>query len=253
VDPDNVGDPFAAWCRLRSEYGSRATLIDLYALLAHKKGIAAHELSAADRQSLAVLALPIAFPGYEVISGSERSTRDPIEIASFDNSWPERYETWRRHLSDALGPTALRIEHIGSTAVQGLGAKPVIDIQVSVRDLRNEAAYVAVIEALGIQFRSRDDEHRFFRPFSWLPRDVQVHVCSVGSRWEREHLLFRDYLRASHNARDAYWRTKQRAAEIWRDDRIGYPDAKSECIQDLLELAEEWAVRTGWSGAAAAS
>ena len=221
-------------------------MIDLYTLVAHQRGLAAHELSPTEREGLAAQALPIAFPGYRVIPGSGRSVRDPIEIVPYDKDWPARYERWRIQLSDALGLTASRIEHIGSTAVPDLAAKPVIDIQVSVQDPQSEAGYVLAIEALGIQLRSRDDEHRFFRPFSGLPRDVQVHVCSVDSRWERQHLLFRDYLRASESARDTYARTKQRAAERWRDDRIGYPDAKSDCILDLLDLAEEWALRVGW-------
>ena len=140
--------------------------------------------------------------------------RDPIEITPYDEDWPLRYEMWRSRLSNALGPTAERIDHVGSTAVPGLAAKPVIDIQVSVQRIGDEDAYVANIEALGIQLRSRDDEHRFFRPFSGLPRDVQVHVCSIGSRWEWEHLLFRDYLRGSESAREAYTDTKRRAAAV---------------------------------------
>lgn len=249
VDPDSYGDPFDIWCRLRVEYGARATLIDLYTLAAHSRGQAAHELSQIEREGLAAQALPIAFPGYQVIPGSGRQVRDPIEITPYDEDWPLRYEMWRSRLSNALGPTAERIDHVGSTAVPGLAAKPVIDIQVSVQRIGDEDAYVANIEALGIQLRSRDDEHRFFRPFSGLPRDVQVHVCSIGSRWEWEHLLFRDYLRGSESAREAYTDTKRRAAARWRDDRLGYPDAKSDRILDLLVLAEEWARRVGWTAA----
>jgi GrpB-like predicted nucleotidyltransferase (UPF0157 family) len=145
-----------------------------------------------------------------------------------------------------LGVTALRIEHVGSTAVPGLPAKPVIDIQVSVADPELESAYVPKVESLGIQLRSRDAMHRFFRPFSDLPRDVQVHVCAAGSAWERNHLLFRDYLRANTWARDSYVKAKREAAELWRDDRVAYADAKTQVIDGLMRKAEIWARATGW-------
>jgi GrpB-like predicted nucleotidyltransferase (UPF0157 family) len=71
-------------------------------------------------------------------------------------------------------------------------------------------------------------------------------VCNVGSTWEREHLLFRDYLRSHEKARDAYAETKRAAARVWREDRWGYTDAKSETILDILDSAEQWATQTGW-------
>jgi len=123
----------------------------------------------------------------------------------------------------------------------------VIDIQVSVQDLGEESSYVPAIESLGVQLRSRDDEHRYFRPFSGLPREVQVHVCRMGSTWERQALLFRDYLRASPAARDAYAQAKRLAADRWKDDRIAYTDAKGAQILDLMAAAEDWARRTGWN------
>lgn len=97
-----------------------------------------------------------------------------------------------------------------------------------------------------MQLRSRDDEHRYFRPFPGRPRDVHVHVCSAGSAWEREHLLFRDYLRAEPATRDAYARVKEQAAAVWGDDRIAYTEAKGPLIRRTLRAADDWAVRSGW-------
>jgi GrpB-like predicted nucleotidyltransferase (UPF0157 family) len=187
------------------------------------------------------------FPDFQLIADSGREQRDPIEVVSYDEEWPKRYEVWRTRLTEALGATAQRIEHIGSTAIPGMPAKPVIDIQVSVEDVHEEHSYVPQIEALGLQLRSRDAGHRFFRPFSGLAREVQVHVCNVAGAWEREHFLFRDYLRADPTAADAYVSAKLMAAARWRDDRVAYTEAKGGQILDLMAAAEEWARRVGWS------
>lgn len=71
----------------------------------------------------------------------------------------------------------------------GLAAKPVIDVQVSLDDPSHESDYVPALASLGLELRSRDDEHRFLRPFSEIPREVQVHVCLTGSAWERDRCL----------------------------------------------------------------
>ena len=106
--------------------------------------------------------------------------------------------------------------------------------------------YVLQLERLGVQLRSRDDVHRFFRPFPERRRDVHVHVCRVNSLWEREHLLFRDYLRVNRAASEAYVKAKLEASRVWSDDRWAYTDAKSEVILKLLDEAEHWALQIDW-------
>jgi GrpB-like predicted nucleotidyltransferase (UPF0157 family) len=128
---------------------------------------------------------------------------------------------------------------VGSTSVPGLAAKPIVDIQVSVADLSDEQRYVPQLEALGVQLRSRDDLHRFFRPFAGRPRDVHVHVCAAGSEWERDHILFRDHLRKSPEARDRYVAAKRDAARMWSDDGWAYTDAKDGVIRELMAQAAE--------------
>jgi GrpB-like predicted nucleotidyltransferase (UPF0157 family) len=83
--------------------------------------------------------------------------------------------------------------------------------------------------------------------FAGQPRDVHVHVCQAGSDWEREHLLFRDYLRSHAGARDAYARVKRKAAQAWSDDRITYTEAKTGVIWNLLDAAETWARTNSWT------
>ncbi len=240
VEPAAPGDPAVAWARLHLRFGPRATLLDRYALEAAARGVGVADLDEALRSRLTLEVLEAHEPGFEVIAGSDRSVRDPIEVVDYDPSWPARFDAWRGRLLRELGAMARRIDHVGSTAVPGLAAKPVIDVQVSVPDVVDERAYVPAIERAGVAFRNRDDEHRYFRPAGDRPRDVQVHVCSAGSGWERRHLLFRDFLRTDAATRAAYGELKRGLAARYRDDRIAYNEAKTGFILDAMERAEAW-------------
>jgi GrpB-like predicted nucleotidyltransferase (UPF0157 family)/nitrite reductase/ring-hydroxylating ferredoxin subunit len=250
VDPAAPGDPGEAWRRLNDRFGLRTTLLDRYALEAAARGVAEEDLDLDLRERLAIEVLEARDPRFEFIPSSGRAVHDPVEVVDYDPAWPARFDTWRERLSGELGAVALRIEHVGSTSVPGLAAKPVIDVQVSVGDMTDEAAYVPAIERAGVRFRSRDAEHRYFRPPGDRPRVVQVHVCSAGSAWERRHLLFRDFLRADVATRDAYAALKRELASRYRDDRIAYNEGKSGFILDALERAAAWAARGERSGAA---
>lgn len=183
-----------------------------------------------------------------LILGGDAAARgpEPVEIADYDPLWPTRFEQMRELLAEALADTALRIDHVGSTAVPGLPAKPVVDIQVSVSDVDDETTYRKEIEAQGFALRYREAGHRYFRPPPGLARLWQVHVCTVGSKWERDHLLFRDYLRAHSAAADEYGRIKRLAASVHANDRIAYTDAKGPWIERALADAVQWARATGW-------
>ena len=135
---------------------------------------------------------------------------------------------------------------VGSTAVAGLASKPIVDVQVSVPDVEDEAAFRGTIEAQGFVLRFVEPGHRYFRPPPGLPRLWQVHVCSLGSRWERDHLLFRDYLREHVGRAADYAALKRRLAEEYRHERIAYTDAKAPFIEGTLALAEVWAAEVGW-------
>jgi GrpB-like predicted nucleotidyltransferase (UPF0157 family) len=237
-------DPVITWVGLHQVEGRRATVIDLYRLVSEPKGLAPHELPLEERKRLSRAIAPTFWPGFQVTDGSERS--DPIKVVAYDKDWPARFESWRELITKVLKRAALRVDHVGSTSVPGLAAKPIVDIQVSVANISDEATYVPELERLGVQLRSRDDLHRYFRPFVDRPRDVHVHVCPGGSGWEREHLLFRDYLRATPAARQVYAEVKQEASRVWIDDGWAYTDAKSEVIMDTLRDAERWASATNW-------
>jgi GrpB-like predicted nucleotidyltransferase (UPF0157 family) len=242
--PDQ-GDPFTAWQQMRERDGPRCSLIKLYALVAEPRGVEPHELPLAERRELGARAAPLLWPG--LFYGPRATPREPepVRVVRYDPAWPERFAAWRERLGGLLGPAARRIDHVGSTSVPGLAAKPVVDIQVSVADLADDRC-VSACEAAGLQLRFGDDQHRYFQRPPVRPRDVHVHVCQQGGDWERLHLLFRDYLRASAEAREAYASAKREAARLWGDQAAAYTEAKSDVILDLLDRAEAWAVTTGW-------
>ncbi len=241
-----IARAFATWRARRASSGRSVSLIDLYALVAAERGVEPHELGSEERALLARLAISVIWPGFETIPDRERGF-EPVVIVTYDPGWPARFERWRARIATALGTTALAIEHLGSTSVPGLAAKPIVDIQMSVAELEDESAYVPALAELGLQLRTRDALHRHLRPFAGRPRDVHVHVCAQGGNWEREHLLLRDYLRTHPHAVLAYATAKQELAVRWREDSVAYGEAKSDVILTALRAAEEWAATTGWT------
>jgi GrpB-like predicted nucleotidyltransferase (UPF0157 family) len=247
LDPADFGDPQKAWQLLHDRFGRRATLIDRYALEAARRGVRPEDLDRDHRARLTREVLSVQYPGMEFTAASGPLLADPIAVVLYSDEWADTFAVWKRRLSKALGEEAVRIEHVGSTAVPGLDAKPIIDIQVSVVDVEDEDAYVSDIEALGVSLRFREPGHRYFRPAGDRARTVHIHVCDAEGEWEREHLLFRDYLRANRKARDAYARLKQELADRYRDDRIAYNEGKTGFILDLMGDAHAWAKRSGWA------
>ena len=243
VDPAQIGDPEDAWLRLHEVFGVRATLIDRYELEAHCRGVQVDALPADERRDIAWRVIFLHTPGLELLG---EPGGDPVEIEPYDSGWPVRFSEWKTRLSAALTPTEVTIHHVGSTSVEGLAAKPVIDVLVIVPDVDEEDAYLPGIESCGVPLRGREPDHRYFRPPKGAPRVVQVHVADTTGDWGRDHLLFRDYLRAHPRACDAYAEVKQELVVTYRNDRLAYNEGKTEFILDTLEAARRWASVTGW-------
>jgi GrpB-like predicted nucleotidyltransferase (UPF0157 family) len=241
---DETDELFERWRAMRARRGDHVDLHDLYDLVAEAHGVVPDDLDLEERRELAARALEVIWPGFEQVAPVRSGGR--VEVVDYDASWPARFAALRDRLAATLGAVAQRIDHIGSTSVPGLDAKPIIDVQVSVADLADEAAYAPGCSAVGFELYSRDDVHRFFSVPSPAPRDAQVHVCGTGGAFEHDHLLFRDYLRAHDDERDAYAAMKRDAAARWTDDRMGYTFAKSDHILDLLARARDWAEATAW-------
>ena len=174
------------------------------------------------------------------------SVEGPVVLVAPDPTWPARFADVRSQIALALGAVALRIDHIGSTAIPDLVAKPIIDVQVSVADLEDEAGYAPGLAALGWPIRLREAEQRFFREPGPHGRTTHIHVCPAGSTWERRHILFRDFLRTHPDRTRAYGELKLALAERYRHDRPSYTEAKGPFIDETTALAEAWAAATGW-------
>jgi GrpB-like predicted nucleotidyltransferase (UPF0157 family) len=160
-----------------------------------------------------------------------RETR-VIVIAEYDPAWPLRFAAEREKIARALGTVANRIEHIGSTAVPGLAAKPIVDILVAVADVEDEAAFAPALIAAGYDLRVREPGHRLFRTPA---RDVHVHLWAADSDDEHRHLNFRDRLRSSADDRILYERTKRELAQHPYSDTNYYAEAKTGVIREILE------------------
>jgi GrpB-like predicted nucleotidyltransferase (UPF0157 family) len=168
--------------------------------------------------------------------------REFLRIVDYDPGWPAEFERERKRLIQALGDLVVAVEHIGSTAVPGLAAKPIIDIAVAVRDLGHADECTPIIEDLGYQRHPAGDfEGRLF--FRCLAGGVPTHHLSVTERstdfW-RDHLLFRDYLRQHPDAARTYGDLKKRLAAEYGSDRAGYTYAKTSFIEKV--------VGRGWIG-----
>jgi GrpB-like predicted nucleotidyltransferase (UPF0157 family) len=166
-----------------------------------------------------------------LIGGLERR---PIVICDYDPGWPERYARERDRVLSALGSGALRVEHIGSTAVPGLAAKPVVDVLVTVSDPDDEPAFRSALEAQGYELRVREPGHRMFRTSA---RDVHVHVWADSDPEVELDLRFRDRLRASSEDRAAYEQLKRELAKREWPDMNHYADAKGALIKEILASA----------------
>lgn len=168
----------------------------------------------------------------------DRPGGEPVELHQPSDRWLEVAQTWSNAIVGVLAPLQPRVEHVGSTAVPGLIAKPVIDLQVSVRDLADEPAYRPGLESLGLVLRAREPERRFFRHPAGEPRVVHVHVCSQGSKWEREHLLFRDQLRARPELVVVYAQLKLDLQHRVGWDRFAYTEGKTDFIRQVIQAAD---------------
>jgi GrpB-like predicted nucleotidyltransferase (UPF0157 family) len=167
------------------------------------------------------------------IGGPEPLTR-PVELRDYDPSWPERYAEHAARLREALGQRAVRIEHVGSTSVPGLAAKPIIDIVLEVPDTADEPAYVGDLEAAGYILRFREPEwfgHRLFQPDD---HGVNLHVFSGGCPETDRMVAFRDRLRTDDADRELYLQTKRElAARDWKYMQQ-YADAKTAIIEEIM-------------------
>ncbi len=165
-----------------------------------------------------------------------------IEVVPYDPRWPTRYERARSALTAAIGGYICSIEHIGSTAIPGLAAKPVIDIMIAVNSLDDASAFLPLLAPLGYAYIQHHEavfpERRYLHRIVRGRHTHHLHIVEPASDFFRVQLLFRDYLRSHPDAVAQYADLKYQLAEIYRYDRESYTNAKSWFIQHILQMAE---------------
>ena len=169
--------------------------------------------------------------------GKVEPLNDSITLAPYSPEWPLRYAALERQIRRALGSRALLIEHVGSTSVPGLCAKPIIDIVLAVADSAKENAYLPPLEALGYVLRIREPDWFEHRMLKAPVIEGNIHVFSRGCAEIDRVLAFRDWLCSNDDDRALYERTTQElAARTWKHVQ-DYADAKSEIVKVILARA----------------
>ena len=192
-----------------------------------------------------------------------------IEIVPYNPEWPQWFELVKTKFNEYLGPLALSIDHIGSTAVPGLGAKNRIDIQITLQDLtpKTKNSIDAALQASGLGETVFSEDHRppldiysnehwikFF--FSFLfeaPNcsfDTNIHFRVKGKANQIYALLFRDYLRSHPSTSAGYQKLKEKLAEYHPQTIQAYCDIKDSACDMIMSAAQEWANQVSWSPAA---
>jgi GrpB-like predicted nucleotidyltransferase (UPF0157 family) len=172
---------------------------------------------------------------------------NPVIVLEYNPHWPELFQSLRKRIADALGEMAAAIEHVGSTAVPGLAAKPIIDIDVLLVSETMLAAAIDRLARLGYIHRGNlgiPEREAFFAPANDPPH--HLYVCPPCSAEFRSHMAFRDYLRAHPKDAKVYGDLKIALAERFREDRSAYITAKGEFVAELTSRAiatqKKWSV-----------
>lgn len=161
-----------------------------------------------------------------------------IRLAEYDPEWPLQYHTESERIRGALGERALRVEHVGSTAVPGLPSKPVLDIVLAVTDSASEDDYSPALEQAGYKLRIREPGWYEHRLFQGQASAVNLHVFSAGCAEIDRMLAFRDWLRTNSGDRELYAECKRTLAQREWKHMQDYADAKTAVIQQIMSRAQ---------------
>ena len=191
--------------------------------------------AAAQRGDLGFVVDTSALSAAQVAEYIWQNLREAVVVHPYDPAWAAQYESERQLVAAALGELAVEIHHVGSTAVPGLPAKPVIDLMVSVRRLEQAADCIAPLAKLGYTFVDfvQNTDRRFFR--KGFPRTHHLHIVELGNASYLEHLDFCDALRASPALCQAYADLKNELAKKYKNERARYTESKGAFIQEALQ------------------
>jgi GrpB-like predicted nucleotidyltransferase (UPF0157 family) len=172
-----------------------------------------------------------------VTVGERKPLNSTIYLAPYDSDWPRQFLLQANRIREALSERVLLLEHVGSTSVPGLSAKPVIDMVLAVSNSDDEPSYVPPLEAQGFVLRIREPAWYQHRLLKAPAVEGNLHVFSAGCEEIHRMLAFRDWLRVHEDDRRLYEETKRElAAQTWKDTQ-NYADAKSKVVQEILGRA----------------
>lgn len=166
----------------------------------------------------------------------------PVVIESYNSEWPKVFKSEAFIIQQAIEPYITIIEHIGSTAVPGLAAKPIIDMLIGVKDLADAPHFIPPLQQLGYVYVPKHEvdlpERRYLYKQNNGEDTFHLHMVEPNSEFFRRHIAFRDYLRTHPEEVTVYASLKQKLAREFGSDRSGYTDAKTEFIQSIERKAQ---------------
>ncbi len=169
-----------------------------------------------------------------VTIGEPRVLTGRIQIVDYDPAWPELFSEQAPRIRSALGERVLQLEHVGSTSVPSLPAKPIIDILLVVRDSADESAYVSDLERAGYALHIREPDWYEHRCLKGTDPSVNLHVFSIGCIEIERMIGFRDWLRSHPEDRELYANTKRQLAQRdWKYTQ-DYADAKTDVVEEIM-------------------
>jgi GrpB-like predicted nucleotidyltransferase (UPF0157 family) len=163
-----------------------------------------------------------------------------VKLASYSTAWRRKFQAEQRRLANRLAPRRYKMEHIGSTAVPGIDAKPIIDIAMQIPSFRCLKTWIALLESAGYQYKGEyglPGRHFFTRG---TPVLQHLHLVSPETHHWNDWLLFRDFLRSHPSAAEHYRLTKQALARRFSKDRDAYTRAKTPLVRKLMRAARQW-------------
>ncbi|WP_285395840.1 GrpB family protein [Lysinibacillus sp. fls2-241-R2A-57] len=163
-----------------------------------------------------------------------------VQLSEYNSNWEQQYADEQNRIKEALGDKAIRIEHIGSTSIKGLEAKPIIDILVGVPSLEEVVSFIDALSKIDYEYvpKLEFNDRKFFRKGLWGQGTSHLHICEYNSNEWIEKLLFRDYLRTHPEAATEYAMLKKQLATKYSHDRSTYTKEKEPFIHLIISKAK---------------
>lgn len=178
----------------------------------------------------------------------DKNVKRRYQLQSYDQNWVKKFGDIKQCLQSVFGGHALRIEHIGSTSISGMKAKPVIDILVVVKEMKPFLEERKKMAVLGYEWGENyiaPNTQIFFKTLNDGSKTENIHICERGSKKERQFLVMRDFFRTFPEKQMEYTAMKERAQTLHPDDYPGYREAKASFLEKVEQEAYEWQERLG--------